>query len=96
MFLFYRAVICFLLLTLPAAAQAQAFEEITIKPARSVDPRDRHVKVLPNGGLMAHSVSVIVLQSYAYGVPSQPLRRVLTLFQAGPSATGTIADYTAT
>jgi uncharacterized protein (TIGR03435 family) len=79
MFLFYRAVICFLFLTLPAAAQAQAFEKITIKPSRSVDPRDRHVKVLPNGGLVAHSVSVIVLLSYAYGVPSNPSPRLNSL-----------------
>jgi hypothetical protein len=58
MFLFYQAVVCFLLLlTLPAAAQAQAFEKITIKPAHSADQSDRRVQVLPNGDLVAHSVS---------------------------------------
>ena len=79
MFLFYRAVVCFLLITLPAAAQAQAFEKITIKPARSADPRNRRVQVLPNGDLIAHSVPVIRLLSYAYGVPSNPSPRLNAL-----------------
>jgi uncharacterized protein (TIGR03435 family) len=79
MFLFYRAVVCFLLITLPAAAQAQAFEKITIKPARSADPRNRRVQVLPNGDLIAHSVPVIRLLSYAYGVPSNPSPRLNSL-----------------
>jgi uncharacterized protein (TIGR03435 family) len=76
MFLFYRAVVFFLLLSLPAAVQAQAFEKITIKPSRSADPRTGRVQVLPNGDLIAHSVSVIGLLSYAYGVPSNPSPRL--------------------
>jgi uncharacterized protein (TIGR03435 family) len=78
MFLFYRAVVCFLL-TLPAAAQAQSFEKITINPARSADPRNGRVQVLPNGNLIAHSVPVIGLLSYAYGVPSNPSARLNSL-----------------
>jgi uncharacterized protein (TIGR03435 family) len=77
--LFYRAVVCFLLLTLPAAAQAQAFEKITIKPASSADPRNRRVQVLPNGDLIARWVNVIGLLSYAYGVPSNPSPRLNSL-----------------
>jgi uncharacterized protein (TIGR03435 family) len=79
MFLFDRAVVYFLLLTSPAAAQTQAFEKITIKPARSADPRNRRVQILPNGDLIAHSVSVIGLLSYAYGVPSNPSTRLNSL-----------------
>jgi uncharacterized protein (TIGR03435 family) len=79
MFLFYRAVVCFLLITLPAVAQAQAFEKITIRPARSADPRNRRVQVLRNGDLIAHSVNVIDLLSYAYGVPSNPSPRLNSL-----------------
>ena len=80
MFLFYRAVVCFLLLlTLPAAAQAQAFEKITIKPAPSDDPRNGRIQVLPNGDLIAHSVSAIGLLSYSYGVPSNPSPRLNSL-----------------
>jgi uncharacterized protein (TIGR03435 family) len=79
MFLFYRAVVCFLLLTLPAAARAQAFEKITIKPGRSADPLNRRVQVLPSGDLIAHSVPVIRLLSYAYGVPANPSPRLSSL-----------------
>jgi uncharacterized protein (TIGR03435 family) len=79
MSLFYHAVVSLLLLTLPAAAQAQAFEKITIKPARSDETRIRRVQVLPNGDLIAHSVSALSLLSYAYGVPSNPSPRIKSL-----------------
>jgi uncharacterized protein (TIGR03435 family) len=74
----YRAIayFLFLLLTLAANARAQAFEKITIKHYRSADPRNRRVQVLPNGDLIAHSVNVISLLSYAYGVPSNPSPRL--------------------
>lgn len=78
MFFLCRAVVCFLL-TLPIAAQAQAFAKITIKPAPPTDPRNRRVQVLPNGDLIAHSVNVIGLLSYAYGVPSNPSPRLNSL-----------------
>ena len=39
--------VVFLLLAFPAVAQAQAFEVISIKPARSGDPRDMRLRVLP-------------------------------------------------
>lgn len=74
-----RVAVCLLLLTLPAAAQAQAFEKITIKPARSADTRSMRIQVLPNGDLIAHAVSVIDLLSYAYGVPSNPSPRLNAL-----------------
>ena len=37
----------------PAVAQSQAFEVISIKPARSGDPRNTRMRVLPNGDLNA-------------------------------------------
>jgi uncharacterized protein (TIGR03435 family) len=79
MFLLYRGIVFFLLLKLAADAQAQAFERITIKPAGSADPRNRRVRVLPNGDLIANSVNMIGLLSYAYGVPSNPSPRLNSL-----------------
>jgi uncharacterized protein (TIGR03435 family) len=79
MFLLYRTVLCCILLALPAAAQSQAFEKVTIKPARSDEPSNRRLQVLHNGGLAAHSVSLIELLSYAYGVPSNPSPRLNSL-----------------
>jgi uncharacterized protein (TIGR03435 family) len=76
---FSRSVLYLLLLTMPAAAQAQAFATITIKPARSADPRNSRVQVLPNGDLKASAISVITLLSYAYGVPSNPSPRLNSL-----------------
>ncbi len=45
--------VVFLLVALPAVAQSQAFEVISIKPARSGDPRNMRMRVLPNGDLNA-------------------------------------------
>ena len=39
--------VAFLLLAFPAVAQSQSFEAISIKPARSGDPRDMRMRVLP-------------------------------------------------
>ena len=65
-----------LLLALPAVAQAQAFEVISIKPARSGDPRDMRMRVLPNGDLIASAVPVLLLLRYAYDVPVNPSPRL--------------------
>jgi uncharacterized protein (TIGR03435 family) len=69
----------YLLLALPAVAQSQAFATITIKPARSADPRNARVQVLPNGDLIASAVPVITLLSYAYDVPVNPSPRLFPL-----------------
>ena len=52
MSVFCQAVV-YLLVALPAVAQSQAFATITIKPARSADPRNPQLQVLPNGDLIA-------------------------------------------
>jgi uncharacterized protein (TIGR03435 family) len=70
-----RAVV-FLLLALPAVAQSQAFEVISIKPARSADPRNMRMRVLPNGDLNASAVPVLLLLRYAYDVPVNPSPRL--------------------
>ena|SRR5436190_12457669 len=72
MSVFCQAVVC-LLLALPTVAQSQEFATITINPARSADPRNARVQVLPNGNLIASAVPVITLLSYAYDVPVNPL-----------------------
>lgn len=69
-----RAIV-FLLLAFPAVAQSQAFEVISIKPARSGDPRDMRMRVLPNGDLNASAVPVLLLLRYAYDVPVNPSPR---------------------
>lgn len=58
-----------LLLALPAVAQAQAFETISIKPAASKDPRSISMRVLANGDLEASAVPPGLLLQYAYDVP---------------------------
>jgi hypothetical protein len=58
--------VVFLLLALPAVAQSQAFEAISIKPARSGDPRNTRMRVLPNGDLTASAVPVPVLVPSLY------------------------------
>ena len=78
--------VVFLLLALPAVAQSQAFEVISIKPARSGDPRNMRMRVLPNGDLNASAVPVLLLLRYAYDVPSTP-RRVFPVFLAGARRT---------
>ena len=62
--------------TRPGRAQSQAFEAISIKPARSSDPRDMRMRVLPNGDFSASAVSVFALLIYAYDVPRNPSPRL--------------------
>lgn len=62
----------FLFVALPAVAQSAAFATIAIKPARSADPRKARVRVLPNGDLIARSIPLITLLSYAYDLPANP------------------------
>ncbi len=78
MSVFCQAVV-YLLVALPAVAQSQAFATITIKPARSADPRNARMQVLPNGDLIASAVPVITLLSYAYDVPVNPSPRLSAL-----------------
>jgi len=75
MSVFRNAAVC-LMLTLPAVAQAQSFATITIRPARSSDPRDARMQVRPNGDLIASAVPVSRLLSYAYDVPVNPSPRL--------------------
>src|SRR5467141_111781 len=78
MSVFCQAVV-YLLVAFPAVAQSQTFATITIKPARSADPRNARVQVLPNGDLIASAVPVITLLSYAYDVPVNPSPRLSPL-----------------
>jgi uncharacterized protein (TIGR03435 family) len=78
MSVFCQAVV-YLLVALPAVAQAEAFARITIKPARSDEPRNARVQVLPNGDLIARAISVRALLSYAYDVPVNPSSRLSAL-----------------
>jgi uncharacterized protein (TIGR03435 family) len=71
--------VVYVLVAVPAVAQSQAFATITIKPARSADPRNARVQVLPNGDLIASAVPVITLLSYAYDVPVNPSPRLSPL-----------------
>jgi hypothetical protein len=71
--------VVYLLVALPAVAQSQAFATITIKLARSTEPRNARVQVLPNGDLIARAVPVIRLLSYAYDVPVNPSPRLSAL-----------------
>src|SRR6266478_6896077 len=75
MSVFCQAVV-YLLVAFPAVAQSQTFATITIKPARSADPRNARVQVLPNGDLIASAVPVVRLLSYAYDVPVNPSPRL--------------------
>ena len=68
--------VVFLLLALPAVAQSQTFEVISIKLARSSDPRNIRMRVQPNGDLNASAVPVLLLLSYAYDVPVNPSPRL--------------------
>jgi uncharacterized protein (TIGR03435 family) len=60
-------------------ADSQAFKKMTIQAAGSADPRTMRIQVMSNGDLIAHSVDVIDLLSYAYGVPSNPSPRLNSL-----------------
>ena len=68
--------VVFLLFAWPAVAQSQAFQVISIKPARSDDPRNMRMRVLPNGDLTASAVPVLLLLRYAYDVPVNPSPRL--------------------
>jgi uncharacterized protein (TIGR03435 family) len=65
-----------LLLALPAVAQAQAFETISIKPAGASDPRSLTMRILANGDLEASTVPAQLLLSYAYDLPFNPTLRL--------------------
>jgi hypothetical protein len=65
-----------LIFAVPAVAQSQAFDLISIKPARSGDPRNMRMRVLPNGDLTASAVPVLLLLHYAYDVPVNPSPRL--------------------
>ena len=78
MLLIKRFVVC-LLVTASAFAEAQSFATIDVKPARSVDPQSRRVRVLPNGDLIGTSVNAIMLISEAYSVPANQSDRLSTL-----------------
>jgi len=71
-----RKSVVFLLFAFPAFAQSQAFEVISVKPARSGDPGNMRVRVLANGDLNASAVPVLVLLRYAYDVPVNPSPRL--------------------
>lgn len=75
---FCQAVV-YLLVALPAVAQSQTFARITIKPARSDEPRNVHIQLLPNGDLIASAIPVGALLSYAYDVPVNPSPRLSPL-----------------
>jgi uncharacterized protein (TIGR03435 family) len=75
---FCQAVV-YLLAALPAVAQSPAFATITIMPAHSADSRNARVQVLPNGDLLASTVPVITLLSFAYDVPANPSPRLSAL-----------------
>jgi uncharacterized protein (TIGR03435 family) len=61
--------VIYLLVALPAVAQSQSFATITIKPARSADPRDARVQMRPGGEWFASGISVGRLMTIAYGMP---------------------------
>jgi uncharacterized protein (TIGR03435 family) len=65
-----RQAVYALLVALPAVAQSQSFATITIKTARSADPRDARVQVRPSGEWVASGISVGQLMNLAYGLPS--------------------------
>jgi len=71
--------VVYLTVALPAVAQSQAIATITIKPARSADPRDTRVQLLPNGDLIARAVPVVSLFSYAYDLPVNGSPRISPL-----------------
>ena len=75
MFVLCKAVV-FLILASPAVAQSQDFEAISIKPARSGDPRNTRMRALPSGDLNADAVPVLLLLSFAYDVPVNPSPRL--------------------
>jgi len=75
----FRQAVLWLLAALPAVGQPQAFATISVKPARSADPRPPRIRVLPDGNWIASAVPVITLLSYAYDVPVNPSPRLSAL-----------------
>jgi uncharacterized protein (TIGR03435 family) len=71
-----RAAVVFLLVALPAIAQAQAFDTISIQPAGSIEARAMRMQVMANGDLHATALPVLLLVSYAYDVPVNPSPRL--------------------
>ena len=69
------AIVC-LLLALPAVAQSQAFESISIKPAQSTDRRSMRVRVTANGDFSASAMHTFFLLRYAYDVPGNASARL--------------------
>lgn len=82
--------VVYLTVAVPAVAQSQASAMTTIKPARSADPRNARVQLLPTGDLIARSVTVVRLFSYVTACRST-VRRVSPLFPTGPFVRGTIS-----
>ena len=74
-----QAAVVYLLMALPAVARSQAFARVSIKPARSADPGNWRIQILPNGELIASAVPVSALLSYAYDVPINPSQRLSPL-----------------
>jgi uncharacterized protein (TIGR03435 family) len=72
----WRKAVVFLLFAVPAFAQSPVFEMISVKPARSDDPRNMRMRVLENGDLIASAVPVVLLLRYAYDVPVNPSPRL--------------------
>jgi len=68
-----------LLVASPAVSQSQAFARITVRSASSADPGNLRMRMLPNGDLIANSIPVITLLSYAYDVPVDPSPRLSSL-----------------
>jgi uncharacterized protein (TIGR03435 family) len=75
---FCKALVYFLV-ALPTFPQTQTFVSITVKPARSTDPRDARFEVRRNGDLIARAFPVGRLLSYAYDLPANPSLRISTL-----------------
>jgi uncharacterized protein (TIGR03435 family) len=65
-----------LLLALPAITQSQSFDVISIKAARSADPGNMRIRMLPNGDLSASAIPLPLLLRYAYDVPLNPSPRL--------------------
>lgn len=74
-----RIAICLLGSISAALSSSQTFETIDVKPAHSSDPQSMQVRISPDGDLVASSVPVITLISDAYGVPSNPSERLLSV-----------------
>ncbi|HEY6340905.1 MAG TPA: TIGR03435 family protein [Bryobacteraceae bacterium] len=71
--------LAYFLVALPTFPQTQTFVSITIKPARSTDPRDARFEVRRNGDLIARAFPAGRLLSYAYDLPVNPSLRISTL-----------------